>query len=273
MVDYVEAWTRSNPTTSDRVAEVDLVVFAEGELADDEPLVASRYGIPSRAAYEALDVRVIGRDANADWFDNWRTDGMRAVAEHCLGEDVADLDRADCCYVIRTAVEEPADLGHLQAAWAMARWLIARGGGCVLDVHAGQFHTTTAVSAVPPDAALDPIREISLIYETEESAPGAGHLVHTRGMRKFGRPDLVARVDEEDAGVMAQVLRQVSAAMADGWLPAERHGVDLLAGRTLYLVPYEPADDLPDVHLNNDGMQLVEEDGSRPRGLAAIGDA
>lgn len=273
MPEFVEMWSRSQASAPDRGAEVDLIVFSHGELDEDVPLVAQRYGIPSQEAYAAVDIRVIRRDDATEWFDNWRSGGLRAVAAHYLGAAVERLDEADICYVIRAALPEPADLGYLQACWAVVRWLVARGGSCVLDVHAGAFHHADAIAAIPADAPFDIDREVTLVYESDQDRPGEGHLLHTRGMRKFGRPDLVTLADPEDAPVLSEVVRQIATAMADGFMPADRHGIDLASGLTLYLQPYLPGEELADVHLNNDGMLLVDEEGKRPRGLAeALGE-
>lgn len=269
MPEFVEMWSRSQAPAPDRIAEVDLIVFCEGELDEGVPLVAKRYGIPSKEAYAAVEVRVIRRADATEWFDNWRSGGLRAVAAHYLGAAVDRLDVADTCYVVRASQPEPSDLGYLQATWAMVRWLIARGGTCVLDVHAGAFHHADALAAVPADAPFDIDRDVTLVYETDGDRPGDGHLLHTRGMRKFGRPDLVAEVDPEDAPLLSEVVRQIATAMADGFLPAARHGIDLASGLTLYLQPYLPGEEMADVHLNNDGMLLVDGDGKRPRGVAA----
>ncbi len=269
MTDFVEMWTRGQAPAPGRQAEVDLIAFSSGPLEESVPLVATRFGIPSREAYQATEVRIIRRDDAVEWFDNWRSGGLREVAAHYLGEAVSRLDEADTCYVVRTTVEEPADLGHLQACWAVARWLVARGATCVLDVHAGAFHHADAIAAVPADAPFDIEREVTLVYESDEDVPGAGHLLHTRGMRKFGRPDVVVVCEPEDAPLLSGIVRQIASGMADGFMPAERHGVDLTAGLTLYLRPYVPDEQLADVHLNNDGVLLVDAEDERPRGLAA----
>ncbi len=269
MPDFVEMWSRSQSEGPGRVAEVDLIVFSEGALDDGVPLVAKQFGIPSKEAYAAVDVRVIRREDAAEWFDNWRSGGLRVVASHYLGAAVDRLDRADTCYVVRVSLPEPSDLGYLQAAWAVARWLVARGGDCVLDVHAGAFHHADAIAGVAADAGFDIDREVTLVYETDEDSAVEGHVLHTRGMRKFGRPDLVAVVDPDDAPLLSAVVRQIATALADGFMPAGRHGVDLASGLTLYLEPYVPGEQLADVHLNNDGMLLLDHEGNRPRGLAA----
>jgi hypothetical protein len=197
-----------------------------------------------------------------------------------LGSNVELLDRADFCHTVSFSLSPMTDFGYLQAAWAIARWMVDRGGSVVLDVHAARFSPTDAVRAIPPDAPLDVPRELSFIFETDADGDG-NHVVHTRGMRKFGRPDLVAQVGPDDANLVRDIFVQLAIAMADGPVPGSpRHGVDLTERITLYLVPDDvngtaggasrpPPRMAERLGLNNDALLLVSEEGGTLRGLAA----
>ena len=73
------------------------------------------------------------------------------------------------------------------------RWpKLAQTGACAtLDVYAANWLSGAIVASLPPDRPFTLHREVSLIAETEPT-PGFGHAVHTRGMMKVGRPDLIA---------------------------------------------------------------------------------
>jgi hypothetical protein len=81
----------------------------------------------------------------------------------------------------------------LQLAWAVASKLAQTGACATLDAYAANWLSGAIVASVPPDRPFIPHREVSLISETGPT-PGFGHAVHTRGIMKVGRPDLIAGV-------------------------------------------------------------------------------
>lgn len=256
-------WTRNESRSADRSASLFLLCFSTGALRADIPLSMGRFGIPSPQRYRDLEVRRWWRGDSPDWFDGWRTGAIRNVAEGDLQAGLAALEEADLVSGIRHEGPDPPDLGHLQAAWAVARWMVACGATAVLDVYAARFLEAARVAAVPADAPFDVRREVRIVFETDATAPGGDHVLHTRGMRKFGRPDLVAIVRRERAAAVADVLWQVAEGMAMGFLPARpRHGVDLAPDLSLFLVPPPPDDTLTaKLVLQNDALFLAGPSG------------
>lgn len=236
-----------------RHAQVVLAAFGRGPLTPGTPLA----GGP--------EVRTIPRAADPGWFDRWRTGSLRAVAERDL-PDLGELDAADHLHMIVADVVGPADLGYLQAAWAAARAVVVRGASLVLDVHAMTFIAGAALA--PPDAALDVRREVRIVYETDTTRPSAGHALHTRGMRKFGAPDLVALCSDADVALVSKVIEGLANAIARGEdVGVPRHGVELGGGVTWYLVEDEHG--LAQLlSLNNTARVLVDGTGHDLIGIA-----
>jgi hypothetical protein len=261
MTDSIPLWTRDSALDSEREAHVMLVCFAAGPLRDDVPFVASQFGAPSPESVAQVELRQHLRESAPEWFDGWRSGACRTIAEHQLEAALPELDAADRCTTIELCLPEPPDLGYLQTAWALARWLVARGAAIVLDVHAARYLQGSELP--PPDAELEIEREVSLIFESDPTEPGGGHVLHTRGMKKLARPDIVAVCDPDDEELFADVLWQLADGMARGFLPElPRQGVDLDEETTLYLVQ-DAGDELAEkLGLNNDARLLVDEDGN-----------
>lgn len=241
-----------------------LAAFSAGPLADGAAQEMSTFGAPSAEAIAACDVRTIERGADPAWFDGWRSGSLRTIAERDLGS-LAALDAADHVHMIIADVPAPEDLGYLQTAWALARYLASRGAGVVLDAHAMRFTST-----LPPAAGeLDVRHEVRIIYETSSARPDAGHALHTRGLRKFGAPDLVALCSDPDVALVSKVIETIADAIARGEeLAPGRHGVDLAPGITWYLVD----DEHGLAHLlglNNTARVLVDGSGHDLVGIAA----
>lgn len=256
----IPPWTRADTRPTGRLADVALVVFHRGPLADAVPLSLERHGAPSVEAVARVDVTPI---ADPAWLAGWRSGGIRTVAEQDLGAGgVAVLDTADRCHFLRATIIDPPELSYLQAAWAVARWLVDRGATVVLDAFALRFHTAASLAAEDVRAPLAITREISVVYETEPAAARLGHVVHTRGLGKLARPDLIALVDPREAGAAADVLCALAQVLADGFMPTTagaRPPLPDSLGLSVTLHPMEQGSLAEALHLNNDAW-LVELD-------------
>lgn len=251
----IAPWRRSDTRPTGRLADVALVVFHRGPLVADVPMSAERFGAPSLESVARVDVQHV---TDPGWLGGWRSGGIRQVASDMLGADLATLDAADQCHFLRMTVADPMDLVHLQATWAVARWLVARGATVVLDAYAIRFHRAAALAAEDPAAPLAIEREVNVVFESEPAAAQLGHVVHTRGMGKLARPDLIALVEPARAQATALVLRALARSMADGFMPTP--GARVSAENVpVVLEPLPPGSLADQLHLNNDAW-LVEPD-------------
>jgi hypothetical protein len=248
----VEPWQRPAHHPSGREAAVLLVVFAADEVLTGLDLTGV---VPATAPVDALDVRLHRHAENPEWVDGFRSGPLRSLAEREL-RDLRLLDEATCCYSIQVRVPDPADLAHLQLAWAVAAAASRAGATAVLDVFAHDWSLAASIAGLDPHRPFTVLREISVVAESDES-PGFGHAVHTRGMLKFGRPDLVMGVPGDRIGEAAEILNQLARMLADGHdlKPGQQLRID--GERTLTVVPYAPDDRIPDVRLIGDGLLIT----------------
>ena len=259
-------WQFTTGPRAPRLANVVLAVFGRGPLRDAPPDVTpATLGAPSIELARAYEVRSIARATDPAWFDNWRAGALRTIAERDLAvAELAILDASDHVTMILGEFADPADLGYLQAAWAIARYVVARGGEITLDAHAMRF----AATLPPPGLALDVGREVQVVFETDSKRSDRAHALHTRGMIKFGAPDLVALCSDDDADLVCQVLVQLAASIARGVDVAHpRHGVDVVTGMTWYLVEDEHGIGGL-LQLNNVARVLVDDAGKNLIGVA-----
>jgi hypothetical protein len=96
----------------------------------------------------------------------------------------------------------------------MSRWLCARGASIVLDVHAFRYRTSAEVEELGFEAA-DVLRDVKLVLETDATQDGL-HLMHTRGLCKFARPELMCFIEPNDASLMGRVLNQAGRTLMEG---------------------------------------------------------
>lgn len=263
----IAPWVFSTTPAQPRRPSVMLLVFGSGPLRNDVDMSMSRFGAPSHAAIAASSVQTVTRTMDHRWFDAWRTGSLRAIAEPDLGAQLAALDAADHVHVITCEPARVDDLTYLQGAWALVRFLLARGGAIVLDALSMTYRSAERVQAA--GEPLDTRHEVRLIYETDSTRADHAHALHTRGLKKFGAPDLVALCTDGDVGLVGQAINELAEQVARGTdLALPRHAVEVAPG-----VRWVAVDDEHGLgallQLNNTARVLVDDRGHDLMGVAA----
>jgi hypothetical protein len=215
---------------------------------------ASRFGLPSPDAMKEVEVRELKRELDPAWFDGFRSGSLRAVAGQGLGGDLSALDAATQLTAVLIARADAADLVHLQAGWAVAKWLVERGVTVVLDAQTNRFWKAADVADWPVNRPFALSVDVNIVVEAEPTSPSA--TIHTRGLQKFGRPDLVVwSVPGEQWDAVAGLVRALAAQLADGIVLRAGDRVNL-DGRSLTLSAYNPTAET-DLHLNNEALVVT----------------
>jgi hypothetical protein len=175
------------------------------------------------------------------------------IASDLGAEHAAAALAAEHAYVIEAQVDDPDDLGHVQAAWALAKCVCEEGAAIVIDVYAARAHLGSEVAELAPDRAFDVMHEVTLFFDEV----GDGTLAAwSLGLRKFGRPDLVlVGVTPDGATEAALVLRDVAATLAAGERIEPGDTVATPARRTLTAERFDPAS-APIVAVEGDAILL-----------------
>ncbi|MFO0598289.1 MAG: hypothetical protein U0228_23495 [Myxococcaceae bacterium] len=263
----IETWRRRNFEPGGAPNVFQLFCFAKAPLAD-VPLSALRFGLPTNGPHGGdlsklgIDVRDVPRGADPAWFDGFRSGALRTLAERALGPQLKLLDEADTLHAVLVRRDDAQDLAHLQAAWALAKWLVERGVTVVLDAQCNRFWKASELADWPVRRPLTLSGEVNVIVEAD---PGATvGIVHTRGLQKFGRPDLVA-LDVEQArwdGV-AGLLHLLAAQLADGKTLRAGEALTIATGKDGVVEQVQLADFGPDVlHLNNAALRVSAVQGA-----------
>src|SRR5690349_17524436 len=165
----------------------------------------------------AASVALVARDRADD--PQWFSESVLAPFAELIATDLGPMSAAaalaaEHAYVIEAQVDDPDDLGHLQAAWALAKCVCEEGAAVVIDVHAARAHLGSDVAALAPERSFDVMHEVTLFFDQEAD----GSLTAwSLGLCKFGRPDLVLLGIAADAAEHAAlVLRDLAATLADG---------------------------------------------------------
>lgn len=204
--------------------------------------------------------RLVTRAQDPAWFDAWRSGALRTIAEQDLGASLQLLDACDSVHVIASEPQGVTDLSYLEHAWALAREL---SSSIVLDAIAMRY-------LVAPPAQLELANEFRLVFETDGLGSDRAHALHTRGMQKFGAPDLVALCTDVDAPLVGRAMRELAEQVARGTdLATPRHAVEVAPGVRWVVVPDEQGVGAL-LQLGNEARVIVNEQGEHLVSLGPV---
>jgi hypothetical protein len=237
----VAVWPRENYVTGGGPAEIALIALSSTKLPDPLPVSRTRHGMPDDGD-GPVAIAIVARDRAED--PAWFTEQVVAPFADLIASDLgpstaaAALD-AQHVYVIEARLADPDDLGHVQAAWALAKCVCEEGAMVVIDVYAARAHHGSEVAALSPARAFDIMHEVTLFFdETGDERLAAWSL----GLCKFGRPDIVLLgVAPDDATDAALLLRDVAQTLAAGDRIEPGDSIDAPDGRVLTAARFEPS--------------------------------
>lgn len=212
----VPAWQRTRYVPGGGQAHVALIVLSHQRLPDPLPVSRRAHGMPEGVGSAATSITVRERAPDAAAFLAGLVEPFRDLISNDLDEEAAA--RAAHCefaYVVTAELDDPDDLGHVQAAWAIAKCVCEQPGAeIVVDVHAVRAHLAPDIAALAPDRGFELMHEISLLFDTVADGTVAAW---TSGMRKFGRPDvMLLGLPSETSTEAALALRDLAAMLAAG---------------------------------------------------------
>lgn len=228
------AWPRPLFVPGGGVATVEFVVFAKSTVALEFALLAEGSPIPALAG--GLSVQVFER-LLASEFGEW-ADSLAADPEAPPG-----LDEAAAWYVVGGETASGADFSALQSAWAAVRVILRAGGLAVWDSFAMRWSPgPEALAADPALPALAAAWNVNRDVTREEGI----EVVHTLGLTKFGRPDLIAFVALSGAEAVQALVHHIALDLIEGacLLPGDRVAK---GGVQLEAQPYRPGENGPPV--------------------------
>ena len=250
-----QVWRRDQFTTGGASGVIALIALSSVKLPDPLPVSRKQHGMPDDSE-NADAIALVTRDRSEDpaWFVDQVVTPFADLIASDLGPDVAATALAtEHAYVIEGEVDDPEDLGHVQAAWALAKCLCEQGAALVVDVYAARAHLGEEVAALAPDRELDVMHEVTLFFdETDAGTLAAWSL----GLRKFGRPEIVLLdIAPDKATETALLLRDIAATMVAGERIEPGDGVGIPDGRRLVAERFDPAS-APVVSIEGDALVL-----------------
>ena len=252
-------WPRAGFVTGGGTAHVALIALSATRVEDPLPISRLRHGMPDDGI-GAQSVALVARDRAEDpaWFAERVVAPFADLIANDLGADAATAAlAAEHAYVIEAELDDPDDLGHLQATWALAKCLCEEGALVVIDVYAARAHLGSDIAALAPDRPFDVMHEITLFFD--EQADGS-IAAWSLGLVKMGRPDLVVLGLVPDAATAtALLLRDLAESLASGERIEPGDTLDTIDGLRLVAERFDP-DSAPVVAVEGAAIRLRPAD-------------
>jgi hypothetical protein len=207
------AWPRARYTATPQRTQIFFVCFSRAPLSQ-VALSRSRFGLPRPELFDQFDIREHQRSENPAWFEGWWSASFGFIARRELGRDLELLTASQRCVTLSLDAPDQADLAPIQTMWGLVRWLCERGCDVVLDVHAFHFRTRAAVESLTFDGP-DLQRDVKLVFETNPTECGL-HLMHTRGLCKFARPELLGYIRPDDVQALEPFMLEGARLLMEG---------------------------------------------------------
>lgn len=235
-------WPREQYVVGGGPGEIALIALSTKKLPDPLPVSRKRHGMPEEGDGPE-SVALVARDRAED--PAWFTEQVVAPFADLIAADLgpqhaAAALQAEHAYVIEAQLDDPDDLGHVQAAWALAKCICEEGADIVIDVYAARAHLGSEVAGLQPERGFDIMHEVTLFFDEL----GDGNLAAwSLGLRKFGRPDIVLLdVQPDGATDAALMLRDIAQTLASGERIEPGDSIDAPGGRTLTAERFTPED-------------------------------
>jgi hypothetical protein len=240
-----EAWPRPYWQPSDETAVLYFYVF--GRFADDLTIPAARYA--SRGLPEGVELQRFAHNA----LRGWEGYPLKGALGELLKEDApVAFDQARAApdvLVIRGELPDRASLDYLRDTLGVMAGLLDVGGSAILDPQILTLSGAEEWRRQYLVAGGAPPRNHVLILRNDDDEAGRSH-VHTRGLRKFGRPDLSFRhvpdAQAEQAGLLCERLVEL-AALGARFVEGQPLEVEGLPGELVA----RPSGNLDDPRFNN----------------------
>jgi len=189
MTNSIASWERKYFSQSDGEAFLFYVAF--GKIAHKAPLESSKYrcaGIPEGFKLMAYD-RVRHHDVMAEYQSGHLWEKLKKEKPDLASR----VEQAPGCVVLYGSRPNPPTLDYLRDSVGLLTFFLDHGACAIYDPHS--FHWWSPEEwreKIFMPAAPVPRHHVLILLSPEENRSDL-LWIHTRGMRKFGRPDLSIR--------------------------------------------------------------------------------
>lgn len=197
---------------------------------------------------EGLEFQLLNREQHGDYIDSLLTSVYGKVLREKNPELFDGVKQCSGWTIVRGDLTEDASLDYLRNTIGFIEAFCENGGVGVLDLQTISLYSPEEWHDRFFAAEFDPAEHISFMASETENALA---LVHTRGMRKFGRPDIgIENIPWEEVNDAVLVAEQMARYGAMGAVFTDG-AVFCISGGKKYSVKLEFVPDFDNDDYNN----------------------
>lgn len=204
-------WSR--PHWSRDEARAMLLYFVFGEFAAEPKLDLTAHG--SHGLPQGVEILRIPKDRLAQWDGHPLRGALGGILRDGNPDAFDAARKAPECLMLRGELADADSLAYLRDTLGVVTALLEAGGVAVVDPQILEAFTADAWRARYVGGERSMSRSHVAILCNDNTAGDADQWVHTRGMRKFARPDLsirhVPQAEVQRAGAVAARLVELQA--------------------------------------------------------------
>jgi hypothetical protein len=222
----------------------------------DSSVALSREKYRSEGIPEGIDVMSYNADSDLDVITSFREGYVwdKFVAKN--PELAAQVEGCQSCIIIRGTPTESRTLNYLRDTIGLISFMLDNGGCAVFDPQILRWwHPIEWKDRIFNPAAPVPTHHVAILSSQEEGN-ATEKWFHTRGMRKFGRPDISVHN-------ISPPMEQMVINLCDTLITQEAYGSVILEGERLNISPSSPEflvahhGDLDNLEFNNFYIELI----------------
>jgi hypothetical protein len=249
MTAQLESWNRTAYVVGG--GEPFLFYVAYGNIDPRAPLSRSKYrceGIP-----EGVSMMSYGPDQHPEVPGSFREGYLWDQLQNEDPELAGAVELCDRCIVLRGAPDNDTSLNYLRDTIGLISYLLDHGGCAIYDPQMLRWWSAAAwqEQASAPASAVAHKHTVILVSDEEDSSL---KWYHTRGMRKFGRPDIsVHNVPALQSNAVVNLCNRLIEHLAAGHIVADGQDVrmpGLPPGTTARNAGHLDDPDFNNVHLD-----------------------
>jgi hypothetical protein len=253
----LRAWTRGQYETGG--GEPFLVYYVYGNFAELPTMRVDKYN--SSGVPRGMDLQMYNRDQHANVLDGF-LEGYFGEFLHQKSDIESPVRQARHCIVLKGQPTDSTNLDYLRDCIGVLKYLLDCGGECVLDPQSLTWWRPSEWQEIFSSDTLQPGRHVTVVGSPEETDQSLLWL-HTRGMRKFGRPDLsVHNVNERDRLLMMELIERFINFQTFGGIIAEGEQIAMDGYDGIFRCAHHGSDDDPD--FNNRHVEIERDESVQP---------
>ena len=205
---------------------------------------------------QGIESVIVDRTKNAAYMDSLFNSPIGKLLGERNPELFERIRQANSWAILAGEIEEDADLNYIRTCVGLVQAFLDTGAIAVLDLHALALYSAEEFTNRFFEKDFNGFDHVSILFSEEN-----GEIwLHTRGMRKFGRPDVsIEHVDPKEVPWAVGVAEQMIYYSIEGdFFPNKRLKLHISQEETFGVVP-ELVDDLDNFDFNNAYYKLLWE--------------